>query len=286
VHHQICANVCCVITALFDFDGSNPIPLLYSVGIKTIDFVKSLDFIQWHAIMHARVSQLPFIFLNMLQQFLSQLEIYSTNTVNINLVERGDNGANVSTVQLLKIAKLVARFIEQMENHILEGSYPDTVPAFTPRDANPNHKVPSMIVATNVEERPTAEKTKIDVSPPGTPALKRSSKRQKLKPGAGSKDFTKTSLFCCKEGTPIAKLFPTNLSNKYCSFFCFHNKKCSPSQSSLATLSMLASGKRSLPLIKPRFLNTVMPVVERSGWMWTLLPSIESHTFPRSLHTS
>jgi hypothetical protein len=128
--------------------------------IKTIDFVKSLDVIQWHAIMNACIPQLPFIFLNMLQQVLSQLAIYFTNTVNINLVEHGDNGANVSTVQLLKIAKLVAHFFEQMENHILEGSYLDTVPAFTLRDANPNHKVLSMIVATNVKEHPAAERPK------------------------------------------------------------------------------------------------------------------------------
>ncbi len=59
---RICANVCCVVTALFNIDGSNPVPLLYSMCIKTIDFVKSLNFIQWHAILHARVPQLPFIF--------------------------------------------------------------------------------------------------------------------------------------------------------------------------------------------------------------------------------
>jgi hypothetical protein len=119
-----------------------------------------------------------------------------------------------------------------MENHILEGSYPDTVPAFTPRDANPNHNVLSVIMATNVKERPAAEKTKTDVSPPGTPARKRTSKRQKLKPGAGLKDFTKADLFFCKEGTLIAELFPTNLLKKYCSFFCFHDKQCSkPKQS-------------------------------------------------------
>ncbi len=50
---KICANVCCVVTAFFDIDGSNPVPLLYSVCIKMIDFVKSLDFIQWHAIVCA-----------------------------------------------------------------------------------------------------------------------------------------------------------------------------------------------------------------------------------------
>jgi hypothetical protein len=72
---KICANICCVVTAFFDIDGSNPVPLLYSVCIKTIDFVKSLNFIQWHAIVRARVPQLPFIYLNMLQQVLSQLAI-------------------------------------------------------------------------------------------------------------------------------------------------------------------------------------------------------------------
>jgi hypothetical protein len=50
---KICANVCCVVTAFFDIDGSNPVPLLYSVCIKTIEIVKSLDFIQWHAIVCA-----------------------------------------------------------------------------------------------------------------------------------------------------------------------------------------------------------------------------------------
>ena len=46
---KICANVCCIVTAFFDIDGSNPVPFLYSVCIKTIEFLKSLDFIQWHA---------------------------------------------------------------------------------------------------------------------------------------------------------------------------------------------------------------------------------------------
>jgi hypothetical protein len=60
---KICTNVCCVVTALFDVDGSNSVPLLFSMCIKTISFVKSLDFIQWHAIVCAQVPQLPFIFL-------------------------------------------------------------------------------------------------------------------------------------------------------------------------------------------------------------------------------
>jgi hypothetical protein len=124
------------------------------------------------------------------------------------------------------LQKLVSRFFEQMEIHILEGSYPDTNPAFTPRNANLTHQAPSVIAASLIEDRAIADKSKPDASPPGTPACKRPSKRQKLKPGAGSKDFTKAGLFCLKEGTPIAELFPANLSKKYCFFFCFHNKKC------------------------------------------------------------
>ncbi len=65
---KICANVCCTITALFDIDHNKPVPLFYNVCIKTIDFVKSLNFIKWHATVHTCVPQLPFIFFNMLQQ--------------------------------------------------------------------------------------------------------------------------------------------------------------------------------------------------------------------------
>ncbi len=59
---KICANVCCIVTAFIVINSSNPVPLLYSMCIKMIDFVKQLDFIQWHAIMCARVPQLHFIF--------------------------------------------------------------------------------------------------------------------------------------------------------------------------------------------------------------------------------
>jgi hypothetical protein len=66
-----------------------------------------------------------------------------------------------------------------------------------------------------------------DMSPPGTPDCDGQAKKQQLKPGAGLKDFTKAGLFHCNEGTPVSDLFPTDLIKKYCSFFCFHNKKCS-----------------------------------------------------------
>jgi hypothetical protein len=73
---KICANVSCVITALFDIRPGNPIPLLYSICIKTIKFIKNLDFICWHAEVCEDVPQLLYIFLNMLHKVLSQLAIF------------------------------------------------------------------------------------------------------------------------------------------------------------------------------------------------------------------
>ncbi len=164
----------------------------------------------------------------MLPKVLSQLAIYSTNTVNIGLVERGDSGVNINIALPSKITKLVAPFFESMENHILKGSFPDTVPVCTLRDANPSiQKGTANATLTSRVAGTVVEKSKADASPPGTPAHERTSKKQKLKKGAGSLDFTKAGLFHCKEGTPVTELFPADLTKKYCSFFCFHNKKSS-----------------------------------------------------------
>ena len=63
---KICANICYVTTAIFDIWAGNPIPLLYSVCIKTIEVIKHPDFIKWHIEVRKKVPQLPYIFLNML----------------------------------------------------------------------------------------------------------------------------------------------------------------------------------------------------------------------------
>jgi hypothetical protein len=67
---KICANICCVITALFDIQPGNPVPLLHQVSIKMI---KHLDSIRWHANVRESVPQLPHMFLNMLHQVLALL---------------------------------------------------------------------------------------------------------------------------------------------------------------------------------------------------------------------
>ena len=66
-----------------------------------------------------------------------------------------------------------------------------------------------------------------EASPPSTPAHERAPKRQKLKPAVGAKDFTNACLFHCKDGVSPTELFHSDLSKKCCSFFYFHNKKCS-----------------------------------------------------------
>jgi hypothetical protein len=209
-----------VITAIFDIRAGNPTPLLYSVCIKTIEVIKHPYFIKWHAKVREEVPQLPYIFLNMLHKALSQLASFSTNSVNNSLIEHGDNGSNLKVDLIVKIVKFVTRFFANIDNHIMEGSVPNSVPAFTPRDANPmivNAVAPITEIA--------ASRVKPYASPPGTPACERNGKKQKVKPA--SKDFTKAGLFRCKEGTPIADLFPNNLEKKLCSFFSFHDKKCS-----------------------------------------------------------
>ncbi len=166
----------------------------------------------------------------MLHQVLAQLASFSTNSVNSNLIEHGDNGAKLIIMPIQNITKFVARFFDRMDNHILEGTYLDSVPQFTPRDANTKYQLANMIanMADGAALSISGVKFKPDASPPGTPACKRTSKKQKLKPAAGGlKDFTKAGLFHCAEGTATTDLFPPGLSKLLCGFFCFHNKKCS-----------------------------------------------------------
>ncbi len=103
-----------------------------------IGFIKHLDFIRWHTNVRESVPQLPYSFLNMLHQVLAQLVSFSSNLVNNNLIELGDDGAKLITTSVQKIVKYVARFFDRMDNHILEGTYPNVIPKFTPKDANPS----------------------------------------------------------------------------------------------------------------------------------------------------
>jgi hypothetical protein len=74
---KICANGCCVTTAIFDIRAGNPIPLLYSVCIKTIEVIKHPDVIKWHAEVHEKVPQLPYIFfLKSCRKFYLSLQVF------------------------------------------------------------------------------------------------------------------------------------------------------------------------------------------------------------------
>ncbi len=76
----------------------------------------------------------------------------------------------------------------------MEGSVPDSVPNFTPCDANP--KIIQAATAIVPVGRVAALKAKSDASPPGSPACECNDKKQKIKPAAEGKDFTKAGLFC------------------------------------------------------------------------------------------
>jgi hypothetical protein len=60
---KICANLSCVITALFNIRPGNSVPFLYEICIKTIGFIKHLDFICWYEDVRESVPQLQYIFL-------------------------------------------------------------------------------------------------------------------------------------------------------------------------------------------------------------------------------
>ena len=98
--------------------------------------------------------------------------------------------------------------------------YPDVIPKFTPRDANPKYQVASVIATINHVGLDLSKKMKPKASPPSTPAHERVHKKQTLKP-VGAKDFTKAGLFHSMEGVPHSDYFPSNLSKKLCSFFLF-----------------------------------------------------------------
>jgi len=218
--------MCCVTTALFDIRAGNPVPLLYSICIKTIEVIKHPNFIKWYTEVHDKVPQLPFIFLNMLHKVLSGLASFSTNSVNYSLIEHGDYGSKLTITLIVKIVKFTTRFFLNIENHIMEGSVPDSVPSFTPRDSNPKLLQAATIMSVP-NTVPGTSKVKPEASPPGTPARERTGKKQRIKTAPGSQDFSKAGLFHCKEMTPFSELFPTNLKKKLCSFFCLHGKKCS-----------------------------------------------------------
>jgi hypothetical protein len=137
--------VCCIITALFDIQLGNPVPVLYSTCIKMIEFIKHLDFICWHVDVKENVPQLPYIFYICSSTFYFNTS-FSTNLVNNSLIEHGDDGSKLIIASIQKIVKYVARFFDHMENHILEGTYPNTIPKFTPRDAYPKYKDESLKV--------------------------------------------------------------------------------------------------------------------------------------------
>ena len=160
-----------------------------------------------------------------------------------------------------------------MENHIMEGSVPDSVPNFTPRDSNPKLLQTVNIVVTPYAKVSTL-KAKPETSPLSTSAREHTGKKQKIRTAPGAKDFTKAGLFHCKNGTPYSDLFPSDLEKKYCTFFVSMARNA-PSPLRFDNMSILESGKRFLPTTRSKSLSTAMRVrVKKFGLMPRPLQSI------------
>ena len=146
----------------------------------------------------------------MLHQVLAQLASFLINLVNNNF-----------SVQ--KIVKYVARFFDRMDNHILEGTHPNGIHKLTSMNVNPKYLITSVIASIDLD---LLRKLKPEDSPPSTPACERVPKRHKLKPAVGQK-ISPRLVFSNKDSFQTNKMFPLDLSKKYGSFCCFHNKRCS-----------------------------------------------------------
>jgi hypothetical protein len=116
--------------------------------------------------------------------------------VNKLFVKHGNNGGKL-TIDNVKIVKFVTRFFNNINNHIMEGLVPDSIPYFTPQDADPTLLQVACNVVPAVEI--AALKVKLEALPLGTPARECVGKKQQLKPAAESRDYNKVGIFPCKE---------------------------------------------------------------------------------------
>ena len=87
----------------------------------------------------------------MLHKVLPQLASFSTNSVNNNLVEHGDDGSKLTITLVVIIVKFATRFFWNIKNHIMEGSVPDSIPNFTPCDSNPKLLQAATIIDIDIE---------------------------------------------------------------------------------------------------------------------------------------
>jgi hypothetical protein len=178
----------------------------------------------------------------------------------------------------------VTRFFNNIKNHIMEGSVPDSIPNFTPHNANPKIIQAANVIAPDVKI--ATLKVKPDALPTGTPACECIGKKQKLKPAAGTKDFTKAGLVCCKEGTPILVIAFQKILRRSTALSFVSMIRNAPSPIGPVILIISESGTRLLSTTRSKFLSTAMQLKEdRFGSMPTPLQSTGPQ-FPTSMLTS
>ena len=144
----------------------------------------------------------------------------------------------------------------------MEGFVPDSIPNFTPRDANPKllHVARDIVPAVEI----AGLKVKPEALPPGTPACERVGKKQKLKPATEYRDYTKVGIFCLKEGATVLDLFPNDLKKNYCTGLTFLSMiRNALTTVRIASLVILRSGTGFLQTTRSKFWSTAMQLEEK-----------------------
>jgi len=149
-----------------------------------------------------------------------------------------------------------------MENHILEGTYPDVIPKFTPKDANPKYHITSVIASIDQGGLDLCKKVKPEASPPAVPARERVQKRQKLSPFLGRK-ISPRLVFSIAEMVSKEVICYLRICQRSIVLSFASTIKDAPSPIRLAILSTLEGGRSSLLEIRRKFSSTSMPGKER-----------------------
>jgi hypothetical protein len=198
----------------------------------------------------------------MLHKVLSQLVSFSTNLVNNSLVKHGNNGAKLTITLVLKTVKFVSRFFNSIENHIMEGSFPDSIPTFTPHDMNPK-----LLQAVNVVA-PINKIAALKVKPVAClqelPLMNVPPKSSKSKLPLDPRTSQKQEYFIARKGLQSENCFPAT-SGRIIILPFVSMVRNAQSPIRLATLIMLGSGIRSLQTTSLKFASTSMRLKGRFG---------------------
>lgn len=223
---HVAANLAATIRAFFDVD-SGAVPILYQLAMKVIETINQKKFKLWVDKYGPRMPHLPFVFLNMLQHVLGRMMVFAQHTINIQTIDRGDDGSNLKSDIACECGEHIVRFFNKMDEHIADATVPKDAPIWYNSNLveAPASGITAATPARQTQQGKAAEASK---SPSASPAKKKS---KGLKP-TGKADQEKLGLFIAKDGANITEFFPPGLEmeKQPCAFFCVKGKKCNKSR--------------------------------------------------------